>query len=102
MEKQIQTDKVVEAPIQHDHQIKVSNRKTVHLSGVKQIDSFNNESFLLHTTLGLLVIQGQDLTLANLDVDEGTMEIEGKIQQVNYMNDGAKKEEKSLLNRLFT
>ena len=35
------------------HHVVIKDRKTMELSGVKQIDSFDSDEFLLETTLGL-------------------------------------------------
>ena len=44
-----------------NHGISVSERKSIVVTGVKKIESFDNEEFFMETTLGFLVIKGQDL-----------------------------------------
>ena len=43
------------------HNIVIKDRKVMELTGVKQIDSFDANEFLLETAQGWLMIQGKDL-----------------------------------------
>ena len=67
---------------QQDHYLKINNRKNLEITGVKEVDSFDNEEFLLETVMGYLVIRGQNLQLQNLDVGEGLVNIKGKVYEI--------------------
>ena len=65
------------------HNVLLKDRKTLELSGVKQIDSFDSSEFLLETTLGWMLVSGKELTLGKLDTDHGDVIIKGNIDAIN-------------------
>ena len=81
-------------------EIKIVDRKKISLTGVKKLVSFNPEEFLIETTLGILLLKGQDLEIIKLDTTDGILSIKGRINNLNYM-DSNKKGESSLIARLF-
>ena len=44
-------------------EIKIVDRKKISLTGVKKLVSFNPEEFLIETTLGILLLKGQELEM---------------------------------------
>ena len=38
----------------YNHTISITERKNINISGVKKIESFDNEEFLLETTMGFM------------------------------------------------
>ena len=50
-----------------NHSVSISERKTINITGVKKIDSFDNEEFLLETTMGYLAIKGESLEIIKLN-----------------------------------
>ena len=53
------------------HNVVMKDRKSLDLTGVKQIDSFDSNEFLLETSQGWMLVQGKDLTLGKLDTRRG-------------------------------
>ena len=95
-------DKVKDVDSSFNHGLTISERKSLAVNGVKKIDSFDNEEFLMETTLGYLVIKGVDLEIIKLDTYQGNVSIKGRIDSLMYLDDNIKKEkENSLLNKLF-
>ncbi len=85
-----------------NHSISITERKNIILSGVKKIDSFDNEEFLLETIMGYIVIKGSDLEIIKLDTYQGNVSIKGKINSLTYMESATKKEkEESIISKLF-
>ena len=85
-----------------NHSISVVERKNIIITGVKKIDSFDNEEFLVETIMGYLVLKGEDLELVKLDTRDGNVTIKGFIKSFDYIDDGNNKEkEGSIFNRLF-
>jgi len=88
--------------ITYNHSITINERKNIVISGVKKIDSFDNEEFLLETNMGYIVIKGENLEIIKLDTYQGNVSIKGKINNLNYMENPNKKEkEESIFNKLF-
>ena len=84
------------------HSVSVVERKNILITGVKKVDSFDNEEFLVETIMGYLVLKGEDLELIKLDTLQGTVTIKGFIKSFDYLDDNNKKEkEGSLISRLF-
>ena len=53
------------------HRIMMSDRKSLELSGIKQIESFDANEFLMETSQGWCIVAGRDLTLDKLDTEKG-------------------------------
>ena len=81
-----------------NHNITINERKNIIISGVKKIESFDNEEFLLETTMGNIVIKGSELEIIKLDTYQGTVSIKGTINSLIY--DSIKKEE-GVFSKLF-
>ena len=86
----------------YNHSITLNERKNITITGVKKIDSFDDEEFLLETNMGYIVIKGQELEIIKLDTYQGNVSIKGKINSLNYMESANKKEkEDSIISKLF-
>jgi len=95
-------DKVKELDDSFNHGITLSERKNIVVTGVKKIDSFDSEEFLMDTTLGYLHIKGSELEIIKLDTYQGNVSIKGKIDSVIYMDNGtSKSKDESFLSKLF-
>jgi sporulation protein YabP len=86
---------------QQEHQLKLNNRRLLEITGVKEVDSFDNEEFLLETVMGYLIIRGQNLQLKNLDVGEGIVAIKGKVYEVSYVDEHSQEKAKGFFSKLF-
>lgn len=88
--------------VTYNHSVTINERKNIIISGVKKIESFDNEEFLLETNMGFIVIKGKTLEIVKLDTYQGTVSIKGTINSLNYMENNNKKEkEESFISRLF-
>lgn len=95
-------DKVQELDTIITHNITLTERKNITISGVKKIESFDNEEFLIETLMGYLIVKGESLEIIRLDTYQGSIAIKGKINSINYIDDDKTKEkEDGLFNRLF-
>ena len=70
-----------------EHDVVMKGRRLLDITGVKQVESFDNEEFLLETSMGFLSIRGQNLQMKNLDVDKGIVSIKGKIFDLVYLDE---------------
>jgi len=86
-----------------EHFLKLSNRKSMELSGVSNVITFNEQEIVLETSLGLLFVNGEDLHITLLKLDEGKVAMEGSINSVMYKAQGAdmKSKGKNILGRLL-
>ena len=85
-----------------NHNVTINERKSIVVTGVKKIDSFDNEEFLMDTTMGYVIIKGSELEIIKLDTIAGNVSIKGRISSLTYMDNGGKKEkEDSVFSKLF-
>lgn len=66
------------------HKLTLDQRKKLTMCGVTEVVSFDEETVVLKTCLGTLVIQGQQLKLKALTPDGGQVAVEGHIGALNY------------------
>lgn len=86
----------------YSHGISIVERKNVIVTGVKKIENFDSEEFLMETTMGFLIIKGEGLELIKLDTLQGNVSIKGLIKSFTYVDEmKGKEKENSIINRLF-
>ncbi len=69
---------------QPTHKLCLIERKKLSISGVEEVVSFDDTAVILHTCLGTLTVQGQELHLKNLSLDGGQVEIDGTVSSLIY------------------
>ncbi|MDP4144508.1 MAG: sporulation protein YabP [Bacillota bacterium] len=79
----------------------LENRRKLSLSGVVEVVSFNDEQIILNTNLGTLTVKGDGLKMNKLDVQNGDVVIVGSINSCVYSGSEKKKENDSIISRLF-
>ena len=86
----------------YNHSVSLLERKTLVITGVKKIDTFDKLHFILDTTMGYMVVKGNELELIKLDTLSGNVTIKGTIDSINYiLESNNKKNEESIFSRLF-
>jgi len=88
--------------ISTNHNITLSQRKNINITGVKKIESFDETEFLLQTNMGYMLIKGNSLEIIKLDTYQGDVSIKGKIDSLTYLESLNKKnKDESIFNKLF-
>lgn len=87
--------------ITSSHSISVTERKSINITGVKKIDSFDNLEFLMDTVMGYITIKGEELEIIKLDTFQGNVSIKGKINSIAYTENNKKQKEENILSKLF-
>lgn len=91
-----------EAMGSYTHGISLTERKNLVVTGVKKIDNFDTEQFLLETSMGFILVKGADLELIKLDTIQGNVSIRGLVNSITYLEEGTKNnKENGIFNRLF-
>lgn len=86
----------------YNHSINVLERKNILVTGVKKIESFDDEEFLMETVMGFLVLKGEGLELLKLDTLQENVSIKGLLKSFSYLDENMKKDkENSIISRLF-
>lgn len=86
------------APETKAHTLTMKDRKQLSLTGVEDVDCFNEQLVVLQTSLGTLTVAGAGLNISRLSLEQGELEIEGEVDALEYS--GLKKRG-GLLGRLF-
>lgn len=66
------------------HKLTLNERKTLTVSGVTEVVSFDETAVIAHTEMGTLVVQGKELQLKTLLPEGGQVSVEGKISALIY------------------
>lgn len=69
------------------HNIILEDRKALTVSGVSDVDSFDEQAVMLFTELGELTVRGTDLHMNKLNVETGDVSIEGNISSLSYQDE---------------
>ena len=86
----------------YNHGISLFERKNLVITGVKKIDNFDSNQFILETIMGYMIIKGSNLELVKLDTLQGNVTIKGTVNSITYAEENSKKDrEDSIFSRLF-
>ncbi len=82
------------------HSILWKDRKQGSITGVTDVLSFDENTVVLETELGVLTLKGKELHVGRLLLDQGEVELDGVIESMVYS--GSHPEKKgSLMKRMF-
>lgn len=62
----------------------MESREKMTVSGVLDVESFNDECVTMDTELGMLTVKGYDLHISRLSLDNAELVIEGDIYSCEY------------------
>ena len=66
------------------HHIILEEREQLSISGVEEVESFDESTILLTTAQGALEIQGEGLHIEKLSLDGGDLRVEGRVNALLY------------------
>ena len=67
-----------------NHLLSLENRRQLTASGVLDVDSFDERAVVILTNMGVLTVEGQDLHINRLNVENGDITVEGNIDRLQY------------------
>ena len=70
----------LEAP----HLLQLDSRSRLHMTGVIEVESFDENTIVLTTTRGALIVRGEALHLQLLRLDGGEVLVDGTIDSLSY------------------
>ena len=82
-----------------DHHVILEGRASLSVSGVEEVESFDENAIVMRTSLGTLVVRGEDLHIEKLSLDGGDLRVEGMVDSLTYEDDGGPRA--GFLARLF-
>lgn len=66
------------------HSIVLENRKKARLTGVTDVTGFSDEEVILKTQGGEIILSGEGLHIEHLNLEEGSLNVEGNISALEY------------------
>ncbi len=82
------------------HRVIITERETITVDGVNNVESFDDQEVVLETTAGMLMLRGREFHIKQLNLDEGNLTIEGYLAGLEYAEEMGKKA-RSFLGRLL-
>ena len=81
------------------HNLTIEDRKKLTVSGVNDIDSYDEQTVVAQTELGEMCIHGTGLKIARMSTDMGELLVEGDIVSVVYSD--TQKKQGGFFGRVF-
>jgi len=66
------------------HHLILEDRRALTVSGVLDVDSFDEMTVIIYTDIGELTVKGQSLHINRLNIETGELTMEGQIQSMTY------------------
>jgi len=84
------------------HKIIMTGRKSLQITGVKDVREFDEKETEMETSAGMLNIKGEGLHVRNLNLERGEVDMDGVVNNLTYTDiTSFKKKSESLLSRMF-
>ena len=68
----------------------LNNRNELHLTGIKKVRSTEPSNIIANLDNTSIIIHGNNLSVQQLDIKEGTLQITGNVDSIKYSNQAAK------------
>lgn len=72
------------------HNLILEERKKLSISGVTDVDSFDEQTVVAYTVKGEITVRGWDLHVSKLNLEQGELTLEGEISSLVYTDVKAK------------
>ena len=79
-------DQEKQSPLKQKHTLALVERKKCIITGVADISAFNEEEIVLKTEDYVLIVDGEDLHIGSVHIEEGKLDICGTINSVSYVS----------------
>ncbi len=66
------------------HALEMLERKTLTVSGIDDVISFDEGCIVLSSVCGIMSVDGSELRIVSLDLDTGRVEISGNVNGIIY------------------
>ncbi len=72
------------AALEAPHRLTLEDRSRLTMTGVTEVESFDEGQVVLHTTRGVIIVRGQGLHLQLLSLDGGQIHVDGTVDSITY------------------
>jgi sporulation protein YabP len=73
-----------------NHNVTLIGRSQLSVSGVDDVESFDETMIVLHTCGGIMLIRGERMKIERLSIDGGDLQVTGFIIAIEYEEERAK------------
>ena len=81
------------------HRLTLDGRDKLTVSGVEDVERFDENEIVMNTTEGLLIVSGENLHIGKLSLDGGELHVDGRVDALSYEDGGGARG--GLFSRLF-
>ena len=82
------------------HRLTLEGREKLTVSGVEDVERFDESCIVMSTCAGTLVVTGEGLHIGKLSLDGGELHVDGRIDALSY-EDAPEPRSGGLFSRLF-
>lgn len=80
------------------HRLELEGRERLTISGVEDVERFDETGIVMTTSAGVLTVTGEGLHIGQLSLEGGELHVDGRVDSISYEDDGGRG---GLLRRLF-
>lgn len=73
-----------EMPSPGEHRLILEDRERLTVSGVEEVESFDENTIVMGTAQGMLIVRGEGLHIEKLSLDGGDLKVEGTVESLTY------------------
>ena len=81
------------------HKVTLVDRKRLEITGVIEVESFDENAVVMSTSQGNLTVRGEGLHIETLSLDGGALKVDGTVESLTY--EDSVDDRGSLWSRLF-
>ena len=80
------------------HSVVMEGRRRLSVTGVEEVESFDENAVILHTSRGILIVRGRELHLRQLTTGGGQVSVDGTVDALVFEES---RKDRGFLARLF-
>ena len=77
-------DEKTKAPVLKAHSVSMEDRCRMNVTGVEDVESFDESVIVMNTSQGDLIVRGSGLHIGKISLDVGQLSVEGVINELSY------------------
>ena len=81
------------------HRLELTGREHLNVSGVEDVERFDENGVIMTTSAGTLIVTGENLHIGKLSLEGGELFVDGRIDSVSY--EDAPERQSGFFSRLF-
>lgn len=90
----------METKLKKPHTLSLENRSGLKLTGVTDVESFDEDTIMAYTDYGCLTVSGSKMHVEELNLDSGILQVTGEVSALIYSSKTEKS--KGFIKRVFS